>query len=495
MTEEKAAMKALYRQAHDAMGRREASVAITLLEQSLRADPQHALSWRLYGFALREEQRMPEALEAFHQAELLDPQDPLTLTARAQTLVQCGLPALTCVNHALARSPDDPSLRLTLASALIADGRPDEAIALLEEQLRKTPGWLEGQHRLAEIRWTSGDQGNFTRGYEEAVGVEPGNLRLRLAWFRFVAQARNWDTARRIIRDAQSTFGDQRIFTVASAYIAAEAGARSEAESLFEKCRGMEDEILGLAWIRHCLRERRPAEAEREALRLTQTASANLAWPYLSLIWRLTGDARAEWLDGSPPYVRALEVDLTACELEELAQLLRSLHTARAPYIEQSVRGGTQTERPLFFRMEPIIARAKEKITDAVHEYIGQLPPYEEGHPLLGSPRQRVLYSGSWSVRLTRQGYNVAHTHPMGWLSSAFYVSLPSREQMGTPPAGWIRFGVAPPELGLELPPYAQIEPQVGRLVLFPSTMWHSTVPFEDGERLVLAFDGRTPSA
>ena len=159
------------------------------------------------------------------------------------------------------------------------------------------------------------------------------------------------------------------------------------------------------------------------------------------------------------------------------------------------MRGGTQTERPLFFRIEPIIARAKEKITDAVREYIAQLPPYEEGHPLLGSPRHRVRYSGSWSVRLTRQGYNVAHTHPMGWLSSAFYVSLPSREQMGTPPAGWIRFGVAPPELGLELPPYAQIEPQVGRLVLFPSTMWHSTVPFEDGERLVLAFDVRTSAA
>ena len=38
-----------------------------------------------------------------------------------------------------------------------------------------------------------------------------------------------------------------------------------------------------------------------------------------------------------------------------------------------------------------------------------------------------------------------------------------------------------------------QIEPKPGRLVLFPSTMWHSTTPFTDGERLVIAFDVGVP--
>jgi hypothetical protein len=99
-------------------------------------------------------------------------------------------------------------------------------------------------------------------------------------------------------------------------------------------------------------------------------------------------------------------------------------------------------------------------------------------------------------VRLLGQGYNVAHTHPLGWISSAFYVSLPTSSQMGTPPAGRIRFGQAPTELGLDLdlPHYAEVEPRPGRMALFPSTMWHHTVPFEGGERLVLAFDVRPPA-
>ena len=134
-------------------------------------------------------------------------------------------------------------------------------------------------------------------------------------------------------------------------------------------------------------------------------------------------------------------------------------------YVEQSVRGGTQTERPLFFRTEPIITTVKERLTKAVRDYIDGLPAAVAGHPLLGTPRQEILYAGSWSVRLQRQGFNVAHTHPMGWLSSAFYVALPDKQQMGAPPAGWIKFGEPPSELGLDIPAYAEVEPREGRLV------------------------------
>jgi hypothetical protein len=344
------------------------------------------------------------------------------------------------------------------------------------------------------MRWIGGDHDHFADAYQDGVIKEPHNLRLRLGWFRFLCQAKQWDSARQVLKDAEQVFGDQQVLRVAKCYVAAESGATDEAERLFEQTKAVRDSVRDLAWIRHCLRSHRPEDAEAVALRMIGTPSAHLVWPYLSIIWRLRNDPRAYWLDGSPPYVRALDVDISEDEREELAALLRSLHTARAPYVEQSVRGGTQTERPLFFRTEPIIQRVKDRLTMAVREYIDGLPPRVEGHPLLGTPRRDILYAGSWSVRLQRQGFNVAHTHPLGWLSSAFYVSLPSAGDMGAAPAGWIRFGEPPPELGLNLPAYAEIEPREGRLALFPSTMWHSTVPFEAGERLVLAFDVRTPA-
>ncbi len=79
----------------------------------------------------------------------------------------------------------------------------------------------------------------------------------------------------------------------------------------------------------------------------------------------------------------------------------------------------------------------------------------------------------------------------MGWISSAFYVALP--EQAGPEPSGWFALGTPPPELDLDLKATATVEPKPGRLVLFPSTMWHSTFPFEAGERLTIAFDVEVP--
>jgi hypothetical protein len=70
---------------------------------------------------------------------------------------------------------------------------------------------------------------------------------------------------------------------------------------------------------------------------------------------------------------------------------------------------------------------------------------------------------------------------------------LPSSAELGAAPAGWIRFGVPPQDLGLNLPALGQFEPKAGQLVLFPSTMWHETLPFDDGERLVVAFDVMRP--
>jgi hypothetical protein len=83
----------------------------------------------------------------------------------------------------------------------------------------------------------------------------------------------------------------------------------------------------------------------------------------------------------------------------------------------------------------------------------------------------------------------VVHSHPLGWLSCAFFIALPSPEEMGLQPAGCFELGATPPELGLGLPPIRSIAPEVGKMVIFPSFMWHGTVPIQSGERLNIAFD------
>jgi hypothetical protein len=69
---------------------------------------------------------------------------------------------------------------------------------------------------------------------------------------------------------------------------------------------------------------------------------------------------------------------------------------------------------------------------------------------------------------------------------------LPDSGAGGADHAGWLALGEAS-EVGVDLPPLRLIEPKPGRLVLFPSTMWHGTRPFEAGERLTVAFDVARP--
>jgi hypothetical protein len=112
----------------------------------------------------------------------------------------------------------------------------------------------------------------------------------------------------------------------------------------------------------------------------------------------------------------------------------------------------------------------------------------------LRHPRDRkTRFSGSWSVRLRSGGHHSNHVHPQGWISSALYIALPRKGPADSDESGWLTLGQPDELLRIDLPPCRTIEPKVGQLALFPSSMWHGTVPFSDGERLTVAFDVAPP--
>ncbi len=141
--------------------------------------------------------------------------------------------------------------------------------------------------------------------------------------------------------------------------------------------------------------------------------------------------------------------------------------------------------------IEPEIRALRLAIVEAVETYRKQLPAMDPTHPMLGLRRDgRVRFSGSWSVRLSGHGRHSQHVHPQGWISSALYVAVPdglSGEE------GWLSLGDPQVELGQSIAPIRRIAPKPGQLVLFPSMMWHGTLPFAEGERLTVAFDVAPP--
>jgi len=97
-----------------------------------------------------------------------------------------------------------------------------------------------------------------------------------------------------------------------------------------------------------------------------------------------------------------------------------------------------------------------------------------------------------WATQATQSGFIDTHIHEDSWLSGAYYVELPAaiRDDDATH-AGWIEFGR--PFANLPQPPDAairQVFPQVGTLLLFPSYLFHRTLPYiGSGERISISFD------
>ena len=95
----------------------------------------------------------------------------------------------------------------------------------------------------------------------------------------------------------------------------------------------------------------------------------------------------------------------------------------------------------------------------------------------------------SWYVRLVQGGHQDAHMHHLGWLSGVVYlktIKYPSNRE------GSIEFGLHGYDYKIinDQIPNKIHQPSDGDLVLFPSSLFHKTIPIQQNiDRGVIAFD------
>ena len=430
------------------------------------------------------EQDMESAVAAIEAAAKLQPDNPAIAFMHAQFAYEGWYEAAALFERAAQLNPGNADVVRNFALALGSEGEGARAERLLEGLLARLPNWIDGHNTLATLRVTSGDSDPW-RSYAEAARREPNSFALYQGWFQRLVTAGDWQGARDMLAVAEKYVPGQ--LALLELYLACESGEVSGDPKIFAPFAHLNDPGVKLLQVRHALRHGDPVRA-------LQLVEAELGkpwggqfWPYCSLCWRLLGDDKAQWLEGAPAFATHVDLDISNEEIGKLASFLRDLHRMTAPYPEQSVRGGTQTDRNLLLHHDPAIQRLRGLIVEAVETWRDALPAEGAEHPLLSRKPEEIRFSGSWSVRLASGGHHSAHVHPQGWASSALYITVP--ENPGEGHAGELALGMAPPELGLDLEPTSYIVPKPARLALFPSTTWHGTVPFKGAERLTVAFD------
>ena len=94
-----------------------------------------------------------------------------------------------------------------------------------------------------------------------------------------------------------------------------------------------------------------------------------------------------------------------------------------------------------------------------------------------------------WFVKLVKKGFQKAHIHPSGLLSGIIYIKTITNAKDNE---GAIEFTLHDGQLPTLKEPVPRIlhQPKIGDIVLFPSSLYHKTIPIkQDQERSVIAFD------
>ena len=439
--------------------------AETASRKGLSAAAEPRLKAQLYlqlAQALRRQRKDSEALEALDSAEAIDTTLPDLARHRAETFQNLG--------------------------------RFDEAVAIFEQEITRTPADPGLHHDYNALLYQLGRSTDFLKSYDRG----PKSRDLLLGKAAFLTREKHHGEAHSLYAEQLARDPGDRLAATGVAQSLTGMGRHAEAVVLYESLlvRHPEDaSLFGIA-AEPALLAGDPQKAAWMCEQGLAGAPHNASClAMLSIASRMLEDGRDEALNGCDTMVRSFDLeppegfsDMASFNAELNGELDR-LHPKSRELIDQSLRGGTQTPGHLFPTGLPLVLKLRQRIDEAVARYIAELEE-DPLHPLLSRRAEGFRYCGSWSSRLQDSGFHVNHFHPDGWISSCYYVSVPDAVKDETAMQGWIKFGEPALDLVMKNRVRRTIQPVGGRLVLFPSYLWHGTVPFHDkAARTTIAFD------
>lgn len=375
--------------------------------------------------------------------------------------------------------------------------RPDRAIAVYDRVLAREPLDIKSHLLLNELLHREGRDAEMLRSYDRAALARPTSP---------VPLTVKGDQLMLLNRAAEAHACYRRAIALSPEHAAAhiglgraltEMGEHAPAIATFEEAaeRFPNDPDIHTAFAFSLLRQADRKTALRQAEQAVAiNGHSQPALAVLDLCYRVNGDPRGEILSDFDNLVQVFDLDppegYSSMEdfNRDFAEHLGGFHQGALEFFSQTLRGGTRMAEEIFQYHHPLRDRLKHRMAETVSRYIAAMKDAPD-HPFLGRRKAGFDFSGSWSSRMGNGGYHANHIHS-GWISSVYYVEVPGVAQDASAKPGWLKLGEPSADIGLRNAVRRRIQPKPGRLVLFPSYMWHGTLPFEDSQpRTTVAFD------
>ncbi len=445
--------------------------------------------------------------------------------------------AARLLEGALTVAPDLLAAQLDLGVLLISLGRPEEAEHRLRTAVALCPDSAEAQVNLGNALHAQGQLDAAEATYRTALQLEPAHVRGQLSLGNLLCQVRRPGEAiellAAVVAAAPETAAPHQFLgnalrdlgrvdeAIASYHraIAIEPNLPDANESLGILLKTQQRFAEALACFRasgkpyaralglECLlRLGRPADffAYLEAHQAEEAGNLHAASLSAYAAYHLGRPDPHPFCPDPLAHVRVVDrYTGPGANAEFLRELIREASQVNAVWEPRGVATlrGFQTGGNLFTHANAnpnpnpnpnpnaggALARLHRDLLEELRRYRLALLPTNRA---LATQWPGNLRLHGWFVRLLTGGHQYFHNHPFGWMSGTLYLQMPTAV---TPGEGAIEFGLEAadyPRLSARPAPTLLHNPQPGQVALFPSSLYHRTIPFRsDEERLCIAFD------
>lgn len=433
--------------------------AISSYRKAVSFKPDLAVANFNLGIALQAQGKLELAIAAYRKAVDHEPGFFEALGNLGTCLQQQGKleEAVAIYHKALAVNPDAKGF-FNLGTALRDQGKLDEAIRAYQKALAINPRYTEAYNNLGESLRDQGNMQEAVNSYQSALAIDPSYAVANFNIAQFLYDAGKFEEALPYFEKSQHADWQER-----SLYCLYKAQKFAEFKDKLDQL---------IASRKH-----------------TSPFLATLSTHYAT---NFGSEDNYNFCKNAMDFVYQNRIESLAAENSQLLNdLLRDINFAEIAERKQGrLNYGIQSAGNLFKRPEASFRTLAALIKKEFEAY--RLRFSGADCELIKSFPAELEFTSSWYVKMQQGGHLTSHIHELGWLSGAVYLSMPKNKL--SEEEGRFAFGTH----GDDYPqkhdnfPEKSILPNVGDIVLFPSSLFHRTIPFSaDEERICIAFDLR----
>ena len=460
--------------------------AIRCYEKAIEIDPKYADVHNNLGVVFKEVGEIQKAKECYEKAIAIDPSYSNAHNNLGVMFFDLGeaQKAINCYEKAIKANPNHTDAYNNLGAAFKEVGEYQKSLSHYEKVIDINPDYIGAHYNLGVVFQEIGEYPKAIIQYEKAIKANPKHIK------------------------AHNNLG--AIFN--------ELGDNKKAIDCYEKVIAIDPNnkvsLYSLGVVLFSIKQYKKATEKFKSVNFRDSKSFLLNCFYKlddksnffkvlddlikkgetnAIIGSLTSRSEIKYgvkkvnLFCDDPLKYAVKINLTEqCDFNNIFAnpiknvLEKGMYSARP---QELLTNGHQTAGNLFNEKNDFLDKIKNIIHLEVDKYYDHFKESKEGI-IKNWPKSYTI--NAWLVIMKNGGKLAPHMHDYGWLSGSIYINVPPKSKTDSG-----NLVVCIDEQISENDTQKNVMDVVtGSLCLFPSSLYHYTIPFESGEeRIVLAFD------